>query len=335
MKYINNGKVHGTKMKYFSEAYFAGLRDTVLQYTIDHYDYCYLHAMHEKNKIEGTKTIIAGSSHAMNGIVNENFEGGCINFSISSQDIYYDFQHIKKAVEEGRQKIENCIINIGYYMLYHDLSLCNVMGYLVPSVYYPLFGDAHHYVIEKEYDMLAGLKNVGDGYSRGLIKKVCEEWSEGFFMEESSYYGSMKTRENNNIFGLKKIIWNTLSEEEKKNAAIKRTFDHNRMRKYEQTRMENGKLVKEMVEYLYRNDIVPVFVIFPFTTWYNEYVDKDFKTDIYNTLDSLSWPVEFLDMNDCEGIFTDTDFLDTDHMNKKGARKATEILNEFIQMINK
>lgn len=320
-------------MKYFSQDYFNNLKDIVLQYTFNNYDYCYLHAMHEKNKREGTKTIIVGSSHAMNGLVNEKLSGGCINFSISSQDLYYDFCHIKKAVKEGRQKIERCVINIGYYMLYHDLSLCKVMGYLVPRVYYPLFGDAHHMIIDKEYDMWNKVTIDRNIYSDDLLKQLCEEWSNGFFLEEPSFYGSMKTRENNNILGLKKIIWDTLSEEEKKNTAIQRTFDHNRMRKYEQTRIENGEIVKTIVEYLHEHNIMPIFVIFPFTKWYNQYIDKDFKTDIYDLLDGISLPVEFLDMNDCEGIFTDADFMDTDHMNKTGALKATEILNEFMEML--
>ncbi|MCM1154685.1 MAG: hypothetical protein NC489_27790 [Ruminococcus flavefaciens] len=321
-------------MKYFSEEYFDGLKDIALQYTFNNYDYCYLRTMHEKNRREGTKTIIAGSSHAMNGVINENISGGCINFSISSQDIYFDFQHIKKAVEEGRQRIEHCIINIGYYMLYQDLSFSKVMSYLIPSVYYPLFGNAHHYEMQREYDMYSKLKIAeGGGYSTGLLKKVCEEWSEGFFLEEPSYYGSMKTRENNNIFGLKKIIWNTLTEEEKERAAIERTNDHNRLKQHEQSRIENGKIVSEMIEYLYAHSIIPIFVIFPFTAWYNRYIDKDYKADIFQLLDRIPFPVEFLDMNDYEGIFCDADFLDTDHLNKQGALKATELLNKYIEIL--
>lgn len=327
------------KMKYFSEDYFANLKDFVLHYTLNNYDYCYLKAMHERNRRIGTKTIIAGSSHAMNGIVNEYVSGGCINFSISSQDIYFDFQQITRAVEEGRQKIERCIINIGYYMLYQDLSYSKVMNYLIPSVYYPLFRDSHHLAITKEYDMLESLTFDRGVYSEKLVRRICEEWSNGFFQEEPSFYGSLKTRENNNIMGIKKIVWNTLSEEEKQRIAIGRTNDHNRLKQHEQSRRENGNLVKEIVEYLYRHQITPVFVIFPFTAWYNRYIDPDYKQDIVELLESITLPVEFLDMNDCvcgpgEGIFSDADFLDTDHLNRQGAMKATEILNEFMNMIS-
>ena len=39
--------------------------------------------------------------------------------------------------------------------------------------------------------------------------------------------------------------------------------------------------------------------------------------------------VEFLDMNGYKDVFCYADFLDTDHMNKQGALKATEAINEY------
>ena len=38
-------------------------------------------------------------------------------------------------------------------------------------------------------------------------------------------------------------------------------------------------------------------------------------------------------MNDYEGVFCDADFLDTDHLNKQGALKATAFLNEYLNML--
>lgn len=321
-------------MKYYSSDYFIKLKDLALQYARSNYDYCYLRAMHERNRCVGTPTIIAGSSHAMNGIVNEKIDGGCINFSVSSQDIYYDFLHIKKALREGKTKIKNCIINIGYYMLYQDLSSSKVMSYLIPRVYEPLFGDAHHYKSERPYDMLQKLTFEREIYSEELIYRLGNEWAAGFFSDEPSYYGSMLTRENNNILGIKKVIWNQLTDEEKKDIAIKRTNDHNRLKKHIQSRTENAEIIYEMAEYLYQKGVIPIFVIFPFTAWYNSYIDKEYKQDIVRVLESLPFPVEFLDMNDYEGIFDDSDFLDTDHLNMQGALKATEFLNEFLMLVN-
>ena len=321
-------------MKYLSNEYFERLKDIAYEYIMRNYDYCYLTAMHEKNRMIGAKTIIAGSSHAMNGIVESGIEGGVINFSISSQDIYFDFQHIKKAVEEGRQKIEICVINIGYYMMYQDLSYSKVMSYLIPTVYYPLFGKSHHYQIEEEFDMMQKIDFDREMFADKWIREFVDDWAKRVFMEASTYYGEgLKTRENNNILGLKKVIWNTLSDDEKRDVAIQRTDDHNSLKAHEHSRQENAILVGEMVEYLFQHDIVPVFVIFPFTKYYTTYIDQEYKADIKMILEDLPYPVEFLDMNDYQEMFDDSDYLDSDHLNLQGALKATGLLNDFLKNI--
>lgn len=320
-------------MKYFSVDYFRKIQEIVMQYTLNNYDYCYLSAMHTKNHRLGAKTIIAGSSHAMNGIVESGLDEEVINFSISSQDLYFDFEHIKKAVEEGKQRIDTCIINIGYYMLYQDLSYSKVMSYLIPKVYYPLLNKSHHYEIVDKFDPLKSVEFDRNMFAEKWVRRFADDWAIGFFMEESTYYGSLRTRENNNILGLKKVIWNQLSADEKRSIAIQRTNDHNRLILHEHSRRENGELVKEMAEYLFQHDITPLVVIFPFTSYYNNYINREYKADIISLLDELPWPIEFLDMNDYSDIFDDTDFLDTDHLNLQGALKATELLNDYIKLI--
>lgn len=320
-------------MNFFCEAYFDLLKNIVMQYVQYNYDYCYLDAMHEKNRVVGTKTIIAGSSHAMNGIIESRIGNGAINFSISSQDLYFDYLHIRKAMEEGKLNIETCIISIGYYMLYQDLSLSKTMGHLMREVYYPLFEDVHHFQGNCSYDLLENVEYDRSIYSRELVMRLCREWSGRFFMQESSYYGSIKSRARNNILSLKNIVWSELNEREKEELALKRTRDHNRLRKHILSREENGVLLEEMAGYLYKNGIIPIFVIFPFTDWYNCYIDSGYKEDIYNLLEKIPVPVEFWDMNNYKEYFDDTDFLDTDHLNDKGAEKATVLLNEFLNFM--
>lgn len=250
-------------MKYFSTEYFDKLKSIASEYLMRNYDYCYLAAMHEKNRMIGAKTIIAGSSHAMNGIVESGLDGEVINFSISSQDLYFDFQHIKKAVEEGCQKIEICVISIGYYMMYQDLSYSKMMSYLIPTVYYPLFGKSHHYQMTEEFDMMKDIEFDREMFADKWIREFADDWAKGVFMEASTYYGGgLKTRENNNILGLKKVIWNTLSDDEKREVAIQRTDDHNSLKAHTHSRQENVILVREMTDFLIQHDIVPVFVIF-------------------------------------------------------------------------
>lgn len=305
------------------------LRDIVLQYIAANYDYCYLDAMHEKNRAVGSKTIIAGCSHAMYGIDEKKIAEGVINFSIASQDLYYNYKHIQKAVEEGKQKIEKCIINIGYYGLYQDVSLSKSWDYAqLYRVYYPLFGDTHNFHgIGSLYEW-DKIKLDKDAYNMETVQKFCQECARELFMEESSYFGIMKSRRSNII--RQDIIWNELDENTKEQEALRRMKDHNRLKKYIQSYEENCILLRRMTDYLKQQDITTVFVIFPFTRWYNQYIDTRYKNEIYNLLDSLPVPVEFWDMNDYEGVFEDSDFLDTDHLNDKGAEKASILFDDYI-----
>lgn len=320
-------------MKYYSIEYFETIKELLIEYVLCNYDYCYLEAMHYKcHRDESIDTIVVGSSHAMNGVVESKLLGGTntINFSISSQDLYYDFLHIKKAVENCRGKIRRCIINIGYYMLYQDLSKSNNFFSIIQQTYYPLFKDSHHYETKEDYDFLSKLSDKRKYYSKDVLLRLCEDWGRGFFIDESSYYGSLKSREENNIFGLKKIKWDIIDEQARIEYAKKRTDGHNKLIKHKESFEENIQIIEQMATYLYEHDIMPIFVIMPFTRYYNEYINAEYKTEIYQVLDKLKVPIEFLDMNDYPEVFEDKDFLDSDHLNLNGALKATELLNIFI-----
>lgn len=317
-------------MKYFSGAYFEELRRVALIYLMHNYDYCYLDSMHEKNRQKGADIIVAGSSHAMNGVSEKYFDTEVINFSVSSQDIYYDFLHIRKACEEGRRPIKTCVINIGYYMLFQDLSLSKNSNYLVRTVYEPLFHDSHFMQIESPYHPLQEAVTAGrDFFSTELVETFSREWIRNVLIEQGSYYGELISREKNNVLSLKEIVWEQLSESEKDAYARKRAADHNRLYAHKESRAENARLIEEMTAYLSERDIRTVFVIFPFTEWYNKYINPKYGEDIYGALDGLRTPVEFLDMNEMD-CFHDGDFLDTDHLNDTGAEKASKILNEFL-----
>lgn len=320
-------------MKYFSAEFWRKIEETVLEYTLVNYDYCYLDAMHYKNKMrDDIETIIVGSSHAMNGIVEQEIseKDNVINFSISSQDLYFDFLNIKKAFAMGGRSIKKCIINIGYYMLYQDLSLSKNMVHLMPQVYYPLFGDTHHYVMEREYDFWQYISHDKGMLSPMTMSMFCSEWAKGFFLEEPSYYGSLKTREQNNILGLKKIQWASVQEKSKEDYTIDRTNKHNQLRKHLNSFEENKQIIEEMVSYLWERNVTPIFVIMPFTKYYNTYIDERYKEEIWGVLEALELPVEFLDMNDYPELFDDSDFLDSDHLNLKGAVKASRVLRDFL-----
>lgn len=324
-------------MKFNQEEYFETIKKTCIQYLYSNYDYCYLRAMHEKNRSEGTDTIIVGSSHAMNGIVESelNNAGDVISFCISSQDLYYDFMHIKVAIREAKKPIKRCLINLGYYMLFQDLSKSENMRGIITKTYMNLWGNecVHNYHDAEPQDLFQLIKIDTSFYPVSAVKELCDYWACSVLKEQSSYYGDMMQRENNNILGVKKVIWKELNEDQKNEYAINRTQNgHNRHIKHILTRQENAAILADMVDMLDQNNIKTYFFITPYTQNYLEYIDKAYKPDILSALNELNNSVEFLDMNELEGIFTDEDFIDSDHLNERGAIKATAVLNEFISI---
>ena len=152
-------------------------------------------------------------------------------------------------------------------------------------------------------------------------------------MEQSSYYGNLRTRENNNMLGVKKVLWDSLSESERRAYAENRVLNgHNKHIEHIQTREENGKILSEMVKYLSDNDIKTYFFVTPYTDIYMNLIDSRYKEDMVRFLSDLPYQVEYFDMNDLSNVFVDEDFLDSDHLNLQGAHKATALLNNFIAM---
>lgn len=331
-------KKEGSSMGYGESGYFETIQRICLNYLSKNYDLCYLTAMHHKNHDLGADTIIVGSSHSMNGIIESELisAGDVIQFSISSQDLYYDFEHIKKAVQEQKKPITRCLINLGYYMLYQDLSLSKLVRVIIPSVYLNLFGEykCHNWPEAKMEDPFSSIDYDKDMYPERLIRGLCEFWSDKVILEQSSYYGDLLARENNNMLGVKKVQWESLSEEDRRTYAENRVLNgHNKHIEHVHTREENGVLLSDMVKFLADNDIKTYFFITPYTDEYMRFIDSRYKEDIVNALSDLPYPVEFFDMNDLSQEFDDGDFIDSDHLNLRGAHKATALLNAFISMV--
>ena len=326
-------------MRYFDNSWFDGLKSLLVLYMAENYDLCYLSAMHDKNRTEGADTIIVGSSHAMNGLIESQMEEGgwgrTINFSTNSQDIWFDLQHVRKALAEGAGKPGRCIINFGYYMLHQDLSLSMRFRVLLSYIYVHLFGkeNMHHYRVDTPVDPLTRLSFDRELFPEDIVRPLLEYWSRAVMLEQSSYYGYIRTRDYEDPMGTRQPKWHTLDDAVKENLAIQRTASHNKLLKYKETREENGKLLREMVGLLHQNGVRVFVVITPYTAWYNRYIDPSYKKDIESCLEELPWPVEYLDMNDYPDAFSDADFRDTDHLNLEGAQHTTAFLNEYLQLI--
>ncbi len=324
-------------MHYRDVEYFEGIRRICYEYLYQNYDYCYLSAMHDKNRLYGADTIIIGNSHAMNGILERELfnAGDVLSFCISSQDLFYNFLHLKKAVEDGARPIKRCLVNLGYYTLHWDLSKSETIQGMISTTYMNLFDEnsVHHFKSAQRADLFAEIDFDRNMYPESIAKPFAANWAEGVMLEQSSFYGDMMRREDNNMLGVQKVNWGALTLEQKVGYVNNRVINgHNRHIKYKETRAENGAILKEMVAFMAEHGIKPYFFITPYTKLYMDMIEPKYRPDIFEALDALDVPVEFLDMNFYADIFSDADFIDSDHLNMQGAHKATAVLNGYIQM---
>ena len=324
-------------MNYFDDYYFSGIRDICVEYLQKNYDYSYLSSMLKRNRTIGADTIIVGLSYAMNGIIeNELYSAGdVISYSVSSQDLFYDYETVRYAVKNSAKPIKRCLINVAYYALYHDLSKCLTDRWKIPAIYMNLFGDScfHNYCEAKRINPIDVVEFDRTVYPTEIINSLCLFWTDRVIREQGSYYGDLLKREVNNDLARENIVWAELDDSLRNNYAIRRTENaHKKHIRYAETRKENEVILNDMVEFLKENNIKTYFFVTPFTKEYLAHIDPGYSQDLYNTLDDLDFSVEFLDMNSYGHLFADSDFIDPDHLNLSGAHKATSLLNEFIEV---
>lgn len=294
-------------------------KELKIKFTQYNYNYVWLKAMLAKDQIyrKNNPTLITGSSHALNGIKSELWDN-VINCSMHSQDIYYDFMCAKEVIKE-KDRFSKCFIVLGYYIAYQDLSLSKVSREsMIRSVYYPVFGDSHNWKEPLNFDLWSGIPDVSED-----DRIACEKAVIAAMAESPSYYSELNPRKP--LFDLKGRTWSQISESERDLFGKCRTDDHNRICTHKASFDENKEIMKDFVHFLHMNGTMPIVVVTPFTSAYNRYISRESKESLLELLNSVPEEVHYVDLNDCD-YFDNSDFMDTDHLNEKGAEKVSRML---------
>lgn len=277
------------------------------------YDFCFLtNKLKKTNKDYNKKIIVTGLSYSMFGIEDRLLKYNAINLSFPSQDIYYSYRIAQHIIEKNKN-IEYCIIGSSYYSLHFDLSSSKNENFRVRDFYYPILKDAHNCTqLNKEFKKSSIFPKIN-------ILAILSR----------SYFNFIIKREAIDLINREK----NLSEVELFQLGKNRALDHNRMLKYHNTVDENVMLMDEFINMLLLNNIEPILVVFPASIYYRKYLNEEFSTVYYNYIRKLlkKYEFEFVDLfNDKE--FCLDDFVDFDHLNKKGAIKMTNIINKYLDL---
>lgn len=308
--------------------------DNLYHSNILKYDYNYLNNSIEFARDNNIKSIIVGHSYSLNGIDETELKSDTINFSLSSQDLYYSYKIARKAIDSNRN-ISRCYIGTGYWSFYFDLSktLNSVELDRIKFIYYPIFNDGHNYL-----DVDKG-SNIDDNIYLKERLSIEEKWifdtnkiytflSKIIFLNNKKYFNDRVSRELFSMIGNHKLY--ELAVNTKMEIGKQRAKAHNKLLKHTLTRSENEAILREFIGYLNKKNVEAIIVNFPTTHYYNNYLDLKFKEEYYNIFKDMENDFKFklIDLNSKHYNFDDKDYRDVDHINIIGAKKICYFLFE-------
>ncbi|WP_440113457.1 hypothetical protein [Paenibacillus sp. QZ-Y1] len=299
------------------------------------YDYYYLSKNMKRNT--DSEILAAGSSYSMFGISERSFGKSVLNLSLASQDLYYSHKIVKEALKYNRN-IKYCIIGMSYYSFHYDLSRSKKEAEKrINKVYYPIFKDSHHFEVKESFtlsDMNFDDNNLSFLYHFIFNKIKLDQTIVDAVIVHDSYFNNNINRELFSLLG--KVRLEDMDLPQKVAVGQQRAEQHNQLLVHNKTVEENTNVLRNLINYLNEKRITPIIVAFPATEYYQNFINPEFKTVFYDVMNSLADThmfklVDFFHSDD----FVESDFLDMDHLNEKGAVKVTNMLNIVLNSLNK
>lgn len=285
--------------------------------TINQYDYCWLKYTLKRAASEKSDKLICGHSLARFGIT-EKLIPGLINLSFISQDYYYSARIIEEAVSKI-PSIRLVILGTSYVSPFLDLSLMENKGEIarINDVYGKYFGDYHHLSEIREQTPRDSHDNEDDLYNEEMYEHIKDD-----------YFGPRHTRQM-----VSETDWEGTAEEERIKTGEMRAGFHNRFLKYQDTYEENGGILMKLATSLRDRDIDFVPVVFPSNIYYRRHLDISFKVKYEEQIGKISVgpgiKTQF-DFYECDAFDKVKDFVDSDHLNDRGAEKMTNMLRDCL-----
>lgn len=263
-----------------------------------------------------------GSSHGLFGYNWEDYEQSynCFNFALEGQFLSYDyriFENYKEHIQEGTV----VFITISYFSLFgksenyeHNFESKN-------KRYYTILPNS----LIKEYDLktdifvryLPALGTDTSNLVRTLLGKEREDKND---MEWNITANGTDVAEDANRAYYRHIIRNKFDENGKR---IKNT--------------EEIEALYNLVEECKKRGAIPILITTPYTKEYTEKVASDsdnFYDDFYSLINKISEDtgVEYYDYAFDKRFSSNYSwFMDSDHLNKEGARNFVDIImNEVV-----
>lgn len=271
-------------------------------------------------------TLVTGSSYAQYA-----FDSKIVNNSLllagQSQDVYYSIMCLKRSinlVEDNGGSVKKCILILGYYAPFQDLSLQkNDRIEHIGGTYYPLFYDAHN------WDNPEDTRCWHKGYRYPQwFKDLIENQVENYLFDTNSYFDDISLREK---IRKGELCWSQLDEVTRRRIAQERADKHNRLLKYTEVFNDTLQEMKGLNSYLSQRNARIQVIVPPFSREYLEFLNDDLKETFYLWLQKVGLMHNIVDFNvSNEMLEDDACFIDPDHLSDMGAMLFTEKIKGMI-----
>lgn len=261
-----------------------------------------------KQKIEGLtkhadeiEVLILGSSHAAEGIDPNQFDLPAYNMAFGSQTLYFDKRIVLKY-QDQLPNLKYVVLCIDYQSLYY---LHNPSRDIFYHYFYDIdYGDKHY--LKEDISFFYFGYEPNDAIKQMLAN--IEKLENGWFSYDTTYYSTFREA-----------------------AVMERIGHFNDI--IDQNIHEKDVIladVDELLNELITHDITPVIITCPLHDSYRAHLNPDIVRQNEIDIEYLGDKHQINYWSFLTTHFDDTEYLDNSHLNKSGARRFGQIINDSL-----
>lgn len=262
------------------------------------------------NVPQGIELANFGTSHAVHGFYYEDLDMVTFNFSLPAQRIYYDYQILKKYIDNFEEGA-TVIIPISYITFY--------LGY--DNENFEEFNKMYYSFLKPSEIMKFKL---GDYIKYKLLPILTAE-------ENIKYVIVEEEKTERKLYNEYTIPVEQMIEEGKITAERHLDF----IEEGQKNREEFVGILDSIVKLCLDNGLNPVLTTIPTTIYYKQHFPQSFIDEFYKDINSVVAKydgVYYLDYSNDERFLNNTElYFDSSHLNLSGAKLFTKIILEDIQ----
>lgn len=262
------------------------------------------------------ETLILGNSHTLNGINPAYLDSRAYNLAFAGQPLKYDLQ-LLLHYDKQLINLKNIIIPISYFSLYNNLESSPTSKFRIK--YYKInFG-----LLQNE-DILYNLEMTSVKLPQN-ISTIKKHWS-GSSEEDEVLPGRLEEY----------LGWATRDQTiEKIDTEGKERVGVHEKGYIRSSELEsNIRYISNIIAFAERHKCNVYFITTPHYASYYQNITTGSMTQTKHIMDSIcsqtyTTAVRYIDMFQ-DNRFIKSDFVNSDHLNTKGAEKLTQILNKQL-----